>query len=224
MPDGARYCPACGQSARVFTRPWMGVFRELLSELFDLDGRMLTSLRLLFTQPGRLSLEYNQGRRVAHTSPLRMYLLISLLFFLVLPMILPEIPVQNPEHQFSVELYSKGLFLLLPVYALLLKLFYPKSYFLTHLVFTTYLFSAMFIVFAIMLSIEIAADLYLAAMLIQVSLLLYMAAYFVIALRVCYRESWPKSILKGFGLLVIFLPLLAGSIEFASHGEFFFKD
>lgn len=223
LPDGARFCPACGQSTLVFVRPWTDAFREIVSELFDLDGRMLVSFRLLMTRPGQLPDEYNRGRRVAHTSPLRMYLLISLLFFFVLPMILPEVPVAalvpDSSHDFSVELYSKGMFLLLPVYALLLKWFYRQSYYLEHLVFATYLFSAMFIVFALMLSIEVAADRYFLVMLLQVILLLYMAAYFVISLRVCYRETWPKTSLKAFGLLAIFLPLLGGSIELASHGS-----
>ena len=223
LPDGAGFCPACGQSTRVFTRPWTEVFRELLSELFDLDGRMLVSFRLLLTRPGQLSDEYNRGRRVAYTSPLRMYLLISLLFFFVLPMILPKDSIAglepDPSHAFSVELYSRGMFLLLPVYALLLKLFYRQTYYLAHLVFATYLFSAMFIVFALMLSIEVAADRHMAVMLLQVALLLYMAFYFVISLRVCYRESWPKTTMKAFSLLAVFLPLLAGSIELASHGN-----
>jgi hypothetical protein len=223
LPDGAKFCPACGQSTQVFVRPWIEAVREIASELFDLDGRMLVSLRLLMTRPGLLADEYNRGRRVAHTSPLRMYLLISLLFFFVLPMILPEVPVAalapDPSHEFSVELYSRGMFLLLPVYALLLKLFYRQSYYLAHLVYATYLFSAMFIVFALMLSIEVAADRYLSLMLVQIALLLYMAAYFVISLRVCYRESWLKTSLKAFGLLAVFLPLLAASIELASHGR-----
>ena len=219
LPDGAGFCPACGQSTRVFTRPWGEVFRELLGGLFDFDGRMLMSLRLLLTRPGVLAEEYNRGRRAAHTSPLRMYLLISLLFFFVLPMILPEAPEPTPEQQFSVDLYSRGMFLLLPVYALLLKLTYRRSFYLEHLVFATYLFSAMFIVFALMLSIEVAADQYLAVMLLQVALLLYMAAYFVISLRVCYKESWLKTSFKAFALLAIFLPVLAGSIALASHGS-----
>jgi hypothetical protein len=215
LPDGAGFCSACGQSTRVFTRPWLEVSRELLSELFDFDGRMLVSLRLLLTRPGRLADEFNRGRRAAYTSPLRMYLLISLLFFFVLPLILPDVTGTSSDHDFSVELYSRGMFILLPVYSLLLKMFYRKTYYLAHLVFTTYLFSAMFIVFALMLSIEAAADRYLAVMLLQVAMLLYMAAYFVISIRVCYHESWLKSSLKAFGLLAIFLPVLAGSIELA---------
>jgi len=41
--------------------------------------------------------------------------------------------------------------------------------------------------------------------------------YFVIALHTFYRESWPKSILKFFALQLIFLPILAITIELASH-------
>jgi hypothetical protein len=134
LTERARYCPACGQSTRILRRPWLQALREVLDELFDFDGRMLQSLRLLLTQPGRLPLDYNDGRRVAHTSPVRMYLLISLLFFFVLPVIVPPTPEELPEHHFAVDLYSRGMFLLLPIYALLLKLFYRRFFYLEHLV------------------------------------------------------------------------------------------
>lgn len=220
LPESARYCPSCGQSTRLFNRPWSEVIRELAAEILDFDGRMLVSLRLLLTHPGHLSHQYNSGRRMSYTSPLRMYLVISLVFFFVLPMIIPEGPGQEASHELSVDLYSKGMFLSLPIYALLLKLFYRKTYYLSHLVFTTYLFSFMFIVFAAMLAIETSADKYVAVMLLQVVLIVYMAVYFVMALRVCYGENWGWSTLKAFGLLLIFLPMLAFIIEAASHSEF----
>lgn len=219
LPDGSGFCPACGQSTRVFTRPWMEVLRELLTELFDFDGRMLVSLRLLLTRPGVLSHEYNQGRRVAYTSPVRMYLLISLGFFFVLPMILPDDSTTNPDHKFSVDLYSRGMFVLLPAFALLMKVFYRRSFYMAHLVFTTYLFSAMFIVLAVMFSMESAADRYLLIAVIQVALLIYLLAYCFISLRVCYQEGRLKTTLKLFGLLALFLPLLGGTIELVSHWD-----
>jgi hypothetical protein len=189
----------------------------MLAELLDFDGRMLRSMRLLLTRPGFLSHEYISGRRVAYTSPIRIYLVISLVFFFVLPLILPDSSVTSPDHEISVDLYSKGMFLLLPIFALLLKLFYRRSFYIDHLVFTVHLFSALYIVFAILLSIETLADRYILIMLIQVILLVYMVAYFVIALRTVYRESWLKSILKFFALLLIFLPVLGMTIEMASH-------
>jgi hypothetical protein len=49
---------------------------------------MLVSIRYLLTRPGFLSFEYINGRRLSYTSPVRMYLLISLVFFFILPLLL----------------------------------------------------------------------------------------------------------------------------------------
>jgi 4-amino-4-deoxy-L-arabinose transferase-like glycosyltransferase len=208
----ARFCPACGQSVKGINRPWREVAGELATELLDLDGRMLGSLRALLTRPGFLSLEYVNGRRASHTSPLRMYLVISLVFFFVLPMILPKAPDSVPAGELDVEQYSRAMFLLLPVFALVLKAFYRGVYYLAHLVFTVYLFSVMFIVFGLMLSIETAADRYFAVMIMQLVLLVYILGYGVIALRVNYRESWLKSTLKFIALLFIFMAMATGVI------------
>ena len=202
LPGQADFCPACGQSIKVITRPWREVFGELVTELLDFDGRMLVSLRFLMTRPGFLSHEYINGRRLSYTSPIRMYLVTSLVFFFVLPLILPESTVTNATHEVMVDQYSQAMFLLLPLFALLLKIFYRQTYYLAHTVFAVHLFSAMFIVFAAMLSIETAADRYIAVMVVQVVLLFYMMAYFLIALRVNYQESWLKSSLKSLGLIL----------------------
>ncbi len=199
------------------TRPWRDAIRELLTELFDFDGRMLVSLRLLLTRPGFLSYEYINGRRVSYTSPIRMYLVISLVFFFVLPLILPDVTVTSPRHEVSVDLLSQAMFLLLPLFALLLKIFYRQTFYLAHLVFAVHLFSAMFIVFALTMSIESAADRYVAVMLLQLVLLVYVIVYFIVALHTTYQQSWLKSVLKFLALLLIFLPILGGAIELASH-------
>ena len=68
-----------------------------------------------------------------------------------------------------------------------------------------------------MLSIEIQADRYLAVLLLQVVFMVYMVAYFIIALRVTYREGWWKSTLKFLVLLLVFLPVLGLAIDIASH-------
>jgi hypothetical protein len=219
LPTEARFCPACGQSVRELSRPWAEVFRELLDELFDFDGRMFTSLQYLITRPGFLSLEYNRGRRRAYTPPLRMYLVISLAFFFVLPSIVPEVPGQVAEHKVSVDLYSKGLFVLLPVFALLLKLFYRKTFFLSHLVFTLYLFSFMYIVYGTMMALEPYADQNLLALVLQFVLMFWILFYFVVSLRTSFGGNWGISALKGFGLVMLFVPILTMVIEFASYIE-----
>lgn len=220
LPEQAEFCPHCGQSIRELRQPWLSAASEMLDELFNVDGRMLQSARWLVTKPGYLASEYVRGRRVSITSPVRMYVVVSLLFFFVLPLALPPRPeLAASDHQFSVDLYSKAMFVLLPLFALLLKLFYRKRYYLEHLVFTAYLFSAMFIGFALMISFESLADRHVVFMILQTVIMIIMVVYGVIALRTMYEESRTASILKFFGLFFAFLPLLVGAIELASHSN-----
>ena len=217
LPEKAAYCPVCGQSTRTITRPWLEAFRELIAEVFDLDGRMMNSLRLLLTRPGLLSYEYIHGRRVSHTSPLRMYLIISLGFFLLLPFMTP-IPVErSASHEFSPETYSKAMFVLLPLFALFLKGLYRNFYYLAHLVFSMYLFSAIYIGFSWMLLLESWSDRHVAALGLQVLVFILLVVYTVKSLRTAYSESWVKSALKFLVLLGVFLPIIAVALDLASH-------
>ena len=109
------------------------------------------------------------------------------------------------------------MFVLLPVFALILKLFYRRFFYLDHLVFSVHLFSVSYVVFALLLPLESLADRYLVIALIQLVLMLYLAGYAVTALHRVYGESWPRSALKFLGLLLLFLPVLGMLIEGASH-------
>ena len=77
----AKFCAVCGQSAKSLNKPFMSVISETLHETLDIDGRLMLTLKTLLFKPGRLSLDYNLGKRVKYTPPLRMYLVISILFF-----------------------------------------------------------------------------------------------------------------------------------------------
>ncbi len=73
------YCHRCGQeAARRSLRALVGAF---VREALDADGRLLRSVRLLLGKPGLLTALYVRGKRVRFTSPLRLYLLASLVFF-----------------------------------------------------------------------------------------------------------------------------------------------
>jgi len=52
-------------------------------ELSGWDGRFAATVRKLFTAPGALTRDFLEGRRVRYLSPLRLYLLASLVYFLV---------------------------------------------------------------------------------------------------------------------------------------------
>jgi len=220
LSEGAEYCPKCGQSVKQFTQPWYKAVRDLLRELLDFDGRMFVTLRRLLTSPGFLSREFIEGRRVSYTSPIRLYIIVSLVFFFVLPLIVRFFPVSEWSPDVPVDHYSQAMFVLLPMFALILKMFYRRFYYMAHLVFTMHLFSAMFLVFAALLSVESATEYSLIALIFQAILGIYILSYFVIALRVAYQESWVKSTIKFLGLFLIFLPMVAGIIELSAHIPF----
>jgi len=77
------FCPVCGQEDREVRRPFWRILGQFARALFDLDSRVYRSLFLLYTRPGFLSGEYVQGRRARYTPPLRMFLVLSISFFLM---------------------------------------------------------------------------------------------------------------------------------------------
>jgi hypothetical protein len=53
------------------------------------DSRLWRSLKILLFRPGELTLEYIRGRRSAYLPPFRLYLVLSLLFFVAASFFLP---------------------------------------------------------------------------------------------------------------------------------------
>ena len=83
QPLSGPYCAQCGQR----DVPPYPTVRELAFDAFwelsGWDGRFAATLRGLVTKPGWLTLEFLEGRRVRYISPLRLYLVASLVYFLV---------------------------------------------------------------------------------------------------------------------------------------------
>ncbi len=76
------YCHNCGQPDRHFIRFFPKVLWEMVNEAFDLDSRISRTLVPLLLSPGRLSMEYIAGRRARYVNPLRLYIILSVVFFI----------------------------------------------------------------------------------------------------------------------------------------------
>ena len=55
---------------------------EFIEDLLHADHRIWRTLKPLLFRPGLLTAEYLRGRRVSYTSPFRLYIVLSLIFFL----------------------------------------------------------------------------------------------------------------------------------------------
>ena len=88
-----QYCGTCGQRSRSRLISLWELVSDAFGDLLELDSRLWQTLVPLMIRPGRLTHDYLQGRRARYMPPFRMYLVLSLLFFLV--------AFFNPKEQFS---------------------------------------------------------------------------------------------------------------------------
>lgn len=82
-PLTGNFCAQCGQQDKEVRRPFFYFLQELLRVVFELDGRAYRTVFYLLTRPGFLTREFFQGRRATYTPPLRLFLIISIGFFLL---------------------------------------------------------------------------------------------------------------------------------------------
>jgi uncharacterized protein DUF3667 len=77
------YCAACGQRHEPHIHTVAHFAGEAFESISHADSRLWRTLWYLFARPGFLTREFFAGRRVAYLPPFRLYLVISVLFFLV---------------------------------------------------------------------------------------------------------------------------------------------
>jgi len=80
---GSQYCSQCGQRAQTRLISIWGLIHEAFGDLFDFDSRLWRTLIPLAIRPGFLTAEYLRGRRTHYMPPFRMYLVMSVVFFVV---------------------------------------------------------------------------------------------------------------------------------------------
>ena len=78
-----QYCGTCGQRSRSRLISLWELISDAFGDLLELDSRLWQTLVPLINRPGQLTHDYLQGRRARYMPPFRMYLVLSLLFFVV---------------------------------------------------------------------------------------------------------------------------------------------
>ncbi len=78
-----QYCGYCGQRATSRLISLWELTRDAFGDLFELDSRLWRTLTPLLVRPGQLTRDYLEGRRARYMPPFRMYLVLSVIFFIV---------------------------------------------------------------------------------------------------------------------------------------------
>lgn len=199
------------------------LLKEVFRETFDVDGRAARTIWTMFSQPGVLTARYLAGHRKQYTPPVRLYLVVSVLFFLVVAWVVRQgiLFDVNADSAGEVRVLAEDLprlmFVFLPVFALLLKVAYWDRFYFDHLIHALHLHTAAYVTLALLLPMERAASQHWLLLFVHVALFAYIAAYLAISLRQVYGATWVATSIKAIAIFFGYATILAISLEFASN-------
>ena len=84
-----RFCPNCGQENTETRQSFGHLLRHFVEDITHYDSGFWLTIKSLLFRPAYLTKEYLKGRRISFVPPVRLYIFISFITFL-LPVILPN--------------------------------------------------------------------------------------------------------------------------------------
>ena len=216
MPLVGDYCHKCGQRHTDSVGPLRQLLAEGFREVSNLESKFLATLWSLISRPGQLTAAYLEGRRASFMSPLRLYVLTSVLLGAALVFsddtVVVTMQGADPDRTAWLRFWVWSVLFMMPVFAGLLVLTTGRRrYFAEHLVLTIHLHAFAFLVVSVVLPVlEIGSTpaLDLGLLVAAPAVIL---AYFVIAIRRRYALRWPRAILVSVavGVGYVFVQLVA---------------
>ena len=77
------FCHVCGQENLQMKESFGHMLNHAVSDYFHFDYQFFHTLKPLFAKPGKLTVDYLAGRRMQYLHPVKMYIFISLVFFVL---------------------------------------------------------------------------------------------------------------------------------------------
>src|SRR5437763_2056955 len=82
-PLSGEFCSQCGQHAIDYRHSIFRVLLDAADSFLNWDTKFLYSMNQLLVHPWQLTNDFNAGRRARYVHPLRLYLIASIVFFLL---------------------------------------------------------------------------------------------------------------------------------------------
>ncbi len=217
------YCAVCGQKAQATKQPLRVFLSDAVETLFNVDSRWFITIKHLFAKPGKVTTEYLAGKRASYLPPIRIYISISVFYFLMVSLIDSSqvffINFNNDEGNAGdlPTIVQYGLFFLVPLFAWLTGLFYrkKKAFYVEHLILALHIHSVWFVLMSIELFtiwMERVSDemwVQIVALIISTPAQIAIFGYFITYLKKTFGEGWIKTIAKSFGIMILYISSLA---------------
>ncbi|MEQ9036506.1 MAG: DUF3667 domain-containing protein [Gracilimonas sp.] len=151
------FCANCGQKFYEGNLSLSVVTQDSIDTMFNIDNRVLKTLKELFLKPGHITKEYLSGKRQRFISPFRIYFTFSALYFFVLSitdvnsiLFMNSFDLDGNEDQFT-NFMKSFIILFAPAFAGVIHLIHQKQakYYLESLVLALHLHSVLFFLFIV---------------------------------------------------------------------------
>ncbi len=218
-----QFCATCGQKAQATKQPLRVFLSDAVETLFNIDSRWLITMRDLFLKPGKVTREYIAGKRASYLPPLRIYLSISVLYFLMVQWVDSSqvffINFNNDEGNAGGigTVVQYGLFFLVPLFAWFISFFYRKrkAFYVEYLILAIHIHSIWFVLmmielFTIWFSREFDSGIAIILdIIISGPAQIAIFGYFITYLKKTFNEGWLKSFFKSFGIMTLYILSIA---------------
>lgn len=99
-----KFCPNCGQENTETRKSFHYLFTHFVEDLTHYDGSFWKTIKALLFKPGKLTKEYLAGKRKLYVPPVKLYIFISFVAFL-LPKLLPDYSfVEKTEEKVKIDI------------------------------------------------------------------------------------------------------------------------
>lgn len=85
-----KFCGNCGQENLDLQEPFWHFISHSIGHYFHFDTKFFNTIVPLITKPGQLTLDYIEGKRTRYLQPISMFIFISIVYFLLTPIINPK--------------------------------------------------------------------------------------------------------------------------------------
>lgn len=84
------FCPLCGQENNDINVDFWFLLKDFLANYLSLDSKFFRSIKPFFFNPGYLTLRFIEGKRKSFANPVRLYIIISLIYFFLINVIVSD--------------------------------------------------------------------------------------------------------------------------------------
>jgi len=220
-----RWCAQCGQRAAPVRPTLHELLHEAVHEVAHVDGKLIRTAGLLLFKPGELTREFLAGKRVRSVTPVRVYLLCSVLFFGIMSLLptkqlhvsitrggdaqlLKAADRVNKDPSILVHAlesaFPKAMFILMPLFALVVFAFYFRAerMYVPHFYFAVHYHAFAFAMLALFEALSLLHS--RAAGIVRLLLFLTLFPYLGIALQRVYGGRRWLTAVKTVAILTIY--------------------